>query len=240
MPLCQYKIPTIWIKKYKLPIDPKSASGLNMITIGKDQCNLFPVLIATYNGVAVSRSNVTGQYLLSGRAQKSSENGLMNNRTIVSEDDPLQENMKLKASNISSARNKEKIKVKNNSDSSSLTQSEAAILSATLFGSENCRINLPEDFSKPKIPTEDSSKQQNIQEDSSKPQNNEPQDNVQKPIQTASTWQESKDVLFKELTTDSINVHPIKRCTKCSNCKDCKKSHLPDPTRQLEQAKIVK
>ena len=113
MPLYQYKIPTFWIKKYNLPIDPKSASGLNMITIGKDQCNLFPVLIATHNGVAVSRSYVTGQYLLSGRAQKSSENGLMNNRTIVSEDDPLQQNMKFKTSNIFSTRNKEEIKMKN-------------------------------------------------------------------------------------------------------------------------------
>ena len=93
---------------------------------------------------------------VSGRAQKSSENGLMNNRTIVSEDDPLQENMKLKASNISSARNKEKIKVKNNSDSSSLTRSETVKSSAALFGSENCTINLPEDFSKPQTPLEDS------------------------------------------------------------------------------------
>ena len=25
-----------------------------------------------------------------------------------------------------------------------------------------------------------------------------------------------------------------------SNCKDCKKTHLPDPTRQQEQAKIIK
>ena len=71
--------------------------------------------------------------------------------------------------------------------------------------------------------------------DSSKPQTDEPQDNVTKQIQVASIWPESKDVLLRELTTDSINVHPIKRCSKCSNCKDCKKSHLPDPTRQLEK-----
>ena len=230
MPLCQYKIPNFWIQKYKLPIDPKSASGLNMITIGKDQCSLFPVLIATCDGVAVSRSNVTGQYLLSGRAQKSSESGLMDNRTVISEDDPLQQNMKFKTPNISSARNKEKIKVKNNSDSSSLTRSETAKSSAPLFGSENCTINLPQDFSTP----------QNPLEDTSKPQPTEAQENVQKQIQIASIWPESKDVLLRELTTDSINVHPIKRCSKCSNCKDCKKSHLPDPTRQLEQAKIVK
>ena len=47
---------------------------------------------------------------------------------------------------------------------------------------------------------------------------------------------ESKDLLLKELTTDSINIHPIKRCAKCYNCRYCKKNHLPDPTRQKEQA----
>ena len=64
MPLCQYEIPDFWVKRYKLPKDPYSASGLNLITIGKDQCSLFPVLVATCNGVAVSRSNVTGKYCL--------------------------------------------------------------------------------------------------------------------------------------------------------------------------------
>ena len=172
MPMCQYKVPAIWMKKYKLPVDQKSAAGLNMITIGKDQCNLFPVLIATHDGVAVSRSNVTGQYLLSGRAQKSSESGLMNNRTIVSKDDPMEEDMKLKTSNISSSRNKEEIKVKN---SSTLTQSEPAKSFATLFGSEHCTNNLPEDLPKQENPKEDPAKYNESQE-------------VQKQIQAATTF----------------------------------------------------
>ena len=35
---CQYEIPDFWVKRYNLPNDPYSASGLNLITIGKDQC----------------------------------------------------------------------------------------------------------------------------------------------------------------------------------------------------------
>ena len=73
-----------------------------------------------------------------------------------------------------------------------MTRSETVKSSAALFGSENCTINLPEDFSNP----------QNPPEDSSKPQTNEPQENVQKQIQVASIWPESKDVLLRELTTD--------------------------------------
>ena len=40
MPFCQYDIPDFWVKRYDLPKNPYSASGLNLITIGKDQCSL--------------------------------------------------------------------------------------------------------------------------------------------------------------------------------------------------------
>ena len=58
MPVCHYSIPQHWIKKYNLPANPCSASGLNRITIGKDQGGLFPVLLDHFNGVVVSRSNI--------------------------------------------------------------------------------------------------------------------------------------------------------------------------------------
>ena len=41
--------------------------------------------MATCNGVAVSRSNVTGKFILSGKAKSSSDGGLMANRTVVKE-----------------------------------------------------------------------------------------------------------------------------------------------------------
>ena len=54
-----------------------------IITIGKDQCALFPVLVDTCNGVAVSRSNITGKSILSGRAKSTSDTAMMANRTVV-------------------------------------------------------------------------------------------------------------------------------------------------------------
>ena len=48
-----------------------------------------------------------------------------------------------------------------------------------------------------------------------------------------------KNVL-KEITSESINVPPVKRCIKCVGCKSCKKIHLHDQARQLAQAEIGK
>ena len=56
---------------------------LNMITVGKDNCGLFPVIIEVNQGVCVSQSNITGNYILSGRAAASSKDSLMNNRTVM-------------------------------------------------------------------------------------------------------------------------------------------------------------
>ena len=43
------------------------------------------------------------------------------------------------------------------------------------------------------------------------------------------------DKMFNELTTESINVAPVKRCARCIGCVSCKKTHLPDQARQLAQ-----
>ena len=56
---------------------------MNMITVGKDNCGLFPVIIEVNQGVCVSQSNITGNYILSGRAEASSEDSMMNNRTVM-------------------------------------------------------------------------------------------------------------------------------------------------------------
>jgi hypothetical protein len=178
LPVCKYDIPQSWIQKYNLPRYPKSEAGLNLITIGKDQCALFPVLLDACNGVAISKSNITGRCILSGRA-KSNSNTMMANKTVVREE---------------------------TSKSSSLTWSETVKNKADPSKLETCtKLSSPEDISR-----------------------------------TVNRWPEQKDMLLKELNTDSINVHPIKRCSKCSNCRDCKKNHLPDQTRQREQAEIVK
>jgi hypothetical protein len=134
---------------------------MNMITVGKDNCSLFPVIIEVNQGVCVSQSNITGNFILSGRAAASSEDSLMNNRTVM-----------------------------NNKQSVS--------------------ADVPR-----KIDDQDKL-------------------GVQR---TGAT--EDKRVLT-EISTDSINVPPVKRCVKCVGCKNCKKVHLPNQARQLAQAEIVK
>ena len=46
-----YKIPLVWRKKYNLPQNPKSRFGINKITVGKDNCDLYPVVQDSCNGV---------------------------------------------------------------------------------------------------------------------------------------------------------------------------------------------
>jgi hypothetical protein len=62
IPEYQYDIPAAWKRKYKLPENPKSKYGMNMITLGKDNCGLFPVIIEVNQGVCVSQSNITGNF----------------------------------------------------------------------------------------------------------------------------------------------------------------------------------
>ena len=54
IPAYQYDVPLEWNKKYNLSDLPTSISGLNMITIGKDNCQLFPTVIEVLNGVCLS------------------------------------------------------------------------------------------------------------------------------------------------------------------------------------------
>ena len=58
-------------------------------------------------------------------------------------------------------------------------------------------------------------------------------------IENFSGAPEAKKML-SQITTDNINVPPVKQCAKCVGCKNCKKVHLPDQARQLAQAEIVR
>ena len=46
--------------------------------------------------------------------------------------------------------------------------------------------------------------------------------------------------LQTEISTDAINIHPIKRCGKCTSCTECKKPHKPTRERQEAHEKLVK
>ena len=54
-----------------------------MITVGKDNCALFPTVLQIVDGVGVSKSIITGNYILSGRASANSEDVVMDNRIIM-------------------------------------------------------------------------------------------------------------------------------------------------------------
>ena len=70
-------------------IHPESRCGINKITIGKDNADLFPVVKYFDNGVCISRSNITGNFILSGKAIFTSEEKMMNNWTMVTEPDKM-------------------------------------------------------------------------------------------------------------------------------------------------------
>ena len=136
--------------------------------------------------------------------------------------------------------------MKEDSDSRPLTQLEAANLPATLVGSETCTYNHhpkePQEYEDGGVkhmgihtPEYGGIERMGIQTHEDGGIFPSPQTH-----QVSSIWLESKDALLRELTTDSVNVHPVKRCTKCTNCTDCKKKHLPDPNRQHDQAKIIR
>ena len=182
------------------------------------------MLVDTYNGVAVSRSNITGRSILSGRAKSTSEAAIMANRTVVES----QENISQEGDNSQDK------KIKHN-ESTSPTQSETADLYAPPMVSERCKIISTKEESIIASEQNDVLSLQQIQVAS------EQNDVLSlQQIQVSTIWPEPKDTLLKEISTDSINIHPIKRCTKCSNCRDCKKNYLPDQPRQKEQAEIVK
>ena len=87
IPTYKYQVPNFWKIKYNLPDDPESEAGINSITVGKDNCELFPKILEISGGVCISQSNITGNYILSGRAIDSSEKCLMANHTVVNNDE---------------------------------------------------------------------------------------------------------------------------------------------------------
>ena len=87
IPTFKYKVPHVWKSKYNLPDHPESEAGINSITVGKDNCELFPKMLEVSSGVCISQSNITGNFILSGRASDSSESCLMANRTVVNNEE---------------------------------------------------------------------------------------------------------------------------------------------------------
>ena len=69
LPRMQYTIPEEWAQKYKLKQSSLSAGGPNQIMIGKGACHLFPTVLECASGLQLSRSNISGKLIVSGRAE---------------------------------------------------------------------------------------------------------------------------------------------------------------------------
>ena len=54
-----------------------------MVTIGQDNCALFPTMLQVVNGVCLSKSNISGRYILSGRATSSDDSLINANKAIM-------------------------------------------------------------------------------------------------------------------------------------------------------------
>ena len=84
LPRYTYNLPQHWIEKYDLKEFTQSANGINTIIIGKDRADLFPVILEAENGIALSRSKMTGDILISGKAIHVNDRTIQNNRQVFS------------------------------------------------------------------------------------------------------------------------------------------------------------
>ena len=63
-----FNVPDDWVERYGIKKFATSAAGLNMCIVGKDNVHLFPKEIEVKPGIQLSRSRLTGRYIISGRA----------------------------------------------------------------------------------------------------------------------------------------------------------------------------
>ena len=93
LPRMQYTIPEEWAQKYKLKQSSLSTGVPNQIMIGKGACHLFPTVLECAPGLQLSRSNILGKLIVSGRAE-AQDNSCLNkmvviNKTITSQNNDL-------------------------------------------------------------------------------------------------------------------------------------------------------
>ena len=82
LPRYNYKIPEEWAQKYKLKQSSFSAGGPNQVMIGKGACHLFPTVLECESGLQLSRSNISGRLIVSGRAERK-ENSCLNQMVVI-------------------------------------------------------------------------------------------------------------------------------------------------------------
>ena len=170
------------MKKCNLSDPTPSVSRLNMIRIIKDNCQLFPTMIQVLNGVCLSKSNISGRYILSGRATSSDDSLINANKAIMNNNAGYE--VEASANPDSAAKSAFPQKLDDAQKQCTIGVDDVHRLTSKDIMSHNAGY----------VATNDKN-------------------------------------FLKEITSDSINVPPVKRCIKCVGCKSCKKIHLPDQAR---------
>ena len=155
LPRYTYNVPNKWVKKHGLKEHTKSASGTNTIIIGKDRADLFPVIIEAENGIALSRSKLTGNILVSGKAIHVEDRNIRSNCQVFTR---------------GSIAHPAQI-------SADILQNKSVACTADITGM---------------------------------------------------------------ISTDIIDIPPIKRCVRCQGCSSCRKVYKPDAVRQEAQSEVIK
>ena len=93
LPEFEYKIPPGWQEMYSIKPRHKSVSGLCNVVLGMDNFALFPNKVAADrdSGIVISQSQLTGNYLLAGRASATNEEEIYHNRMVfnnIATDEP--------------------------------------------------------------------------------------------------------------------------------------------------------
>ena len=78
-----FNVPDDWVERYGIKKFATSAAGLNMCIIGKDNVHLFPKEIEVKPGIQLSRSRLTGKYIISGRATSKEGPGITKSINMV-------------------------------------------------------------------------------------------------------------------------------------------------------------
>ena len=91
LPVFSSPMPSAWKKQHTdLRWKHCTKGGVNHMVIGKDLAGYFPRVLSTKGHIVLSRSNITGNLIVSGRmkSMQGKDNSTFNNRTIVRQVDP--------------------------------------------------------------------------------------------------------------------------------------------------------
>ena len=228
LPEFVYEVPAGWQEEYDIQPRHKSISGLCQVVMGMDNFHLFPNKVTSDDqaGIVLSRSQLTGNLLIAGRAITASTEEIYHNRmvsepVICNELQLSPEPVVIKEETKVEDKKDEEIAPADNQDDSRREEANARVNSE-----ENCKptpggMVLHYNGLPPGLANSTQFHQEDIA-----PQSEE-NGEIERSIKSL-------------YSTADILVSPQKRCNQCKNCKVCKRTHLPEMARQIDQIEMIK